>query len=105
MPKYFKFLGVLELIFAAIGFFFYIFGVGFIFSIPGASELDGSFVSILGLIAYAIFAPALGLLLIAFGEILEKVREIRNAQLEAGQFTSEEKSILKEQLTEELRDK
>ena len=109
MPKYFKFLGWLELILAIIGFFYFIFNIAALQSILHTSESSSSagidFLGILSLIIYAIFAPALGLLLIAFGETLEKIREIRNAQLEAGQFTTEEKDTIKDQILKEIKDK
>ena len=94
MPKYFKFIGTIELIFTIIGFFYFAFNLSELQSIIpiGGSNASSEFTffGFLTLFIYAIFAPAFGLFLIAFGEILERVRETRNALNLSSQQETEE---------------
>ncbi len=98
MPKYFKFIGAIEIVFAIIGFFYFAFNLAQLHALipigdPGSST-GFTFMSFLSLVIYAIFAPAIGLLLMAVGEILEKVRNMSSDQSLPGQKETEENSSL-----------
>lgn len=98
MPKYFKFIGTIEIIFAVIGFFYFAFNLSLLQTIipignQGAST-GFTFAGFLTLVIYAVFAPAFGLFLIGFGEILERVRNMGCSQsLELQEETKEGKSL------------